>query len=93
MCDCYAHTCNHKNCTTKIPIHLGDYETGREEIAVFCGSHIPKDRIYGALFKWRHGKSSTRVFIEYLSLNAKQHWEGNHVNDDRELIEVWGNKP
>ena len=39
MCDCYGEKC--KECEEVIPIHLGDYETSRDEIEVYCKEHIP----------------------------------------------------
>jgi len=40
MCDCYYHKC--KECDITLPVHLGDYDTEREEIEVFCKDHIPE---------------------------------------------------
>ena len=92
MCDCYSHKCNHPGCNVRIPIHLEDYETGRDEIKVFCGSHIPKNRDDGVLWTWKQGKSKTRVFIKALTDNAKNHWEGNSINDEGNYIEIFGKK-
>jgi hypothetical protein len=30
-------------CGEKLPVHLGDYETGRDEVEVFCEKHIPEN--------------------------------------------------
>jgi hypothetical protein len=49
MCDCYYHPC--KVCRRKIPVHLGDFNTDRGEIEVYCWKHlraIPKG--YPAVF-------------------------------------------
>jgi len=81
MCDCYYHRCNHGDCTQTIYIHLGDFETERDEIEVFCATHLPKDRSNGRLFKLRRGKSSTRVFIRYLTDNARDLADYNHPNE------------
>jgi hypothetical protein len=43
MCDCYFHKC--KECDTKLPVHLGDYETERNEIEVFCQDHLPNENV------------------------------------------------
>lgn len=37
MCDCYAHKC--RLCNEVIPMHLGDFNTGRSEIDVYCWRH------------------------------------------------------
>jgi hypothetical protein len=43
MCDCYNHKC--KECNIKLPIHLGDFSTGSDEIEVFCKDHIPEHNV------------------------------------------------
>ena len=40
MCDCYHAPC--KVCGTMLPVHLGDFNTDREEIEVFCEDHLPE---------------------------------------------------
>ena len=37
MCDCYGHKC--KLCDEVIPMHLGDFDTGRGEVDVYCWRH------------------------------------------------------
>ena len=49
MCDCYRHKC--KECETMLPIHLGDFNTGRDEIEVFCNEHIPEHDV--TVFKFK----------------------------------------
>ena len=94
MCDIYGARCVKKNCSAVIDMHLADYETGREEIKVFCGSHIPpkKERKDGVLWKIRKRKSSTRIFVVYLTQNARNHWEGNRYNGEDFALEVFGKK-
>jgi len=43
MCDCYSHKC--KLCDKQLSVHLGDFETGRDEIEVFCSDHIPNENV------------------------------------------------
>jgi len=92
MCDCYVHGCNHKTCSFEINMHLGDFETGRDEIEVFCGSHIPKERCNGVLWQYRQGKAKSKIFIKCLTLNAKKHWKANHKNGGCDAIEIFGKK-
>jgi len=44
MCDCYLHKC--KFCEEKLPVHLGNFETDRSEIEVFCEKHIPDHNVF-----------------------------------------------
>lgn len=94
MCDCYQHKCNHKDCNVRIPMHLEDYSTGRDEVEVFCGSHIPEksDRKDGVLWSIGQGKSKSKIFIRALTKDARTHWKGNHYNGDGgcEYIEAFG---
>jgi len=43
MCDILNHPC--KICGADLPLHLGDYETGREEVECYCEKHIPGKNI------------------------------------------------
>lgn len=43
MCDCYHARC--KVCGRYLPVHLGDYNTKRNEIEVFCQEHLPNTDI------------------------------------------------
>jgi|PlaIllAssembly_1097288.scaffolds.fasta_scaffold26604_4 hypothetical protein len=79
MCDCYEEKCAKRECDAYLPVHLADFETGRDEIQVFCARHIParnvrifkiRDKIYGRI----------KMGIRYLTANAKKHADGNHPN-------------
>jgi len=41
MCDCYDEKCHENGCKEILPVHLGDYETDRNEIIVYCRDHLP----------------------------------------------------
>ena len=43
MCDMFITGC--AICGAPLPIHLGDYETGRNEIEVFCLNHLPSHNV------------------------------------------------
>jgi hypothetical protein len=92
MCDCYEHRCDKKGCKVFVPIHLGDYETDRDEIKVFCGKHIPynfKGKIYMmtetikktdySMVKLNKGD---KIGIKMITENAKRNEEHNHPNCD-----------
>lgn len=92
MCDCYQHKCNHNDCNIRIPMHLEDFETEREEVEVFCGSHIPSksERTDGVVWSVRQGKTKSKIFVRALTKNAKNHWKGNHYNGGCRCIEAFG---
>lgn len=50
MCDCYEHKCDVITCNEKIPIHIADFNTPRENVLVYCTRHIPKNFI-GNIYK------------------------------------------
>ncbi len=87
MCDVYLHKCNHRGCNTEISMHLEDFATGREEVAVYCGSHIPKD-VVGVLWYYSDKtcydrglvKRWKQAFVRPLTANAYEHQKGNHPN-------------
>lgn len=89
MCDCYSHKC--KECDTKLPVHLGDYETERDEIEVFCQNHLPdKDvRIFTLTKKFEfpdrypddyEPNVGWQMGIRALTDNARKWKEYNHPN-------------
>jgi len=81
MCDCYGHEC--VMCKRVIPIHLGDFLTNRDEIEVFCQRHIPRDKTHGTLFMIADEDEDIRrqrVFIRYLTANARKRRVANHPN-------------
>jgi len=43
MCDCYCPKC--ELCEDHIPVHIEDYHYPREDVQVFCGKHIPEDKV------------------------------------------------
>lgn len=88
MCDCYAPKCQATNCKVHIDLHLSDYNTGRDEVEVYCGSHIPKNIDDGVLWKIKKGKSHSKVFLRALTQNARDNWEGNHPNISEPFHEV-----
>ena len=83
MCDCYDHTC--KLCDVDIPMHLGDFETGSDEIDVFCKYHIPTEnvRVY-TLTDSNEGSFPVgyRIGIRDLTENARARKDENHPNLD-----------
>ena len=82
MCDCYDENCSEKGCQELLPVHLGDYETNREEIKVYCENHIPindcrifiiKEEDEGFPKGWKMG-------IRSLTDNAREFKDYNHPN-------------
>jgi len=73
-------------------MHLEDFSTERNEIEVFCGSHVPEKskRKDGVLWSIEKGKSRSKIFVRALTENAKSHWEGNCYNGECKPIEVFG---
>lgn len=92
MCDIYNHQCDHEDCANHIEMHLADYETSRQEIAVFCGTHIPQDRSNGVLWRYKPSsqKATSKMFVQCLTKNAKSHWEGNCFNGECWPVEIFG---
>jgi len=39
MCDCYGHPCC--ECGELLPVHIEDFCMGREEVLLYCGTHLP----------------------------------------------------
>ncbi len=79
MCDIYMAKC--EKCKRKIDMHLADFDTGRDEVKVYCTRHIPKDTTEGCV--WQSSKESDvprRVYIKALTPNAKKNADGNHPN-------------
>lgn len=91
MCDCYWHPC--KVCGKLFPVHLGDFDTARNEIEVYCWRHRPRgpdDDVKA----WRFKRESRREFkttgmaIKALTDNARANWDKNEPNTDCEGEEV-----
>ena len=92
MCDCYMAKCNNKKCKKKLNLHLGDHNTARDEIEVFCGRHIPKDncRIFISLsekpFQGRRIRKGWKMGIRSLTENAKNNEDDNCPNEVAEFL-------
>ena len=82
MCDCYAHKC--KECELMLPLHLGDFDTERSEIEVFCEKHLPEEQSDGWLWEWCDEEGDypkwSKMFIKWLTLNAKANANENCPN-------------
>jgi hypothetical protein len=91
MCDIYCGEC--KICGADLPVHLGDYDTKREEVEVFCSEHLPKkdvrvftlleDDVYEDLpyvpaVVCHH--IGWKMGIRYLTENARENKEKNYPN-------------
>jgi len=78
MCDCYTDKC--KVCGEPVDMHLEDFETSQDEIEVYCGLHMPDDRTDGVVWKYGDAVADKKVFVRWLTKNAKEHADGNHPN-------------
>lgn len=76
MCDIYGATCH--ICGAVIPMHLGDFETNRDEVVVTCGKHIPPKGVR-RMMVW---------FIDYAEVIAAKRDYPNIENDG-----VWDEQP
>ena len=96
MCDCYDHECEF--CAAKLPMHLEDFDTDREEIAVLCPSCLKRheDFLLGnayTIFKdiVDDGQKLGRWAVVYLTETAQRHRDGNEPNTEKyEIEEVVG---
>jgi len=89
MCDCYDHQCNNKGCKVRLPVHLGDFATKRNEVQVFCEDHLPDKDVRVFTFKKRVKEwyfdpslngSLKCMGIRYLTANAHRHACQNSPN-------------
>lgn len=80
MCDIYMAKC--KKCNAQIDMHLGDYNTGRDEVEVFCEKHLPDNRDYGVLWRYRENRRNRwkKVYVQALTDTADANRNGNHPN-------------
>lgn len=80
MCNCYDAKC--KECDTRLPIHLGDWNTEEDEIEVFCNEHIPyvNARIFTLKEDEYNLKKGYRIAIRPLTMNARNNRDLNHPN-------------
>lgn len=83
MCDIYVAGC--AKCGTEIAMHLGDYNTSKDEIKVYCEKHIPKRLKDVAV--WRT-KSYGRVAVKALTENARENADINHPNEAEVVREI-----
>ena len=85
MCDIYVGKCG--KCGKEFEMHLGDFETRRDEIQVFCARCKPKD-VNGVL--WGFTDRYKSVWVVPLTDNAKNHVKLNRPN--AALIEIFDNQ-
>jgi len=85
MCDCYAAKCDHDGCTETLPVHLEDFDTGRDEISVYCAAHLPRTNV--RVFTLTDDEDAEcgypkgwRMGIRYLTDNARERADGNEPN-------------
>ena len=91
MCDVFVKGC--VVCGKDLPVHLGDYSTGRKEVVVFCSEHIPEkdvsiftlteDDIYEDLPYIQRVVLFHKGFVmgmRYLTENAIKNKGKNHPN-------------
>ena len=81
MCDCYEHVCDYAGCEVGIPMHLGDFDTGRNEIKAYCAKHI-EEADGGDLWEWRDSEAENwrLALIVPLTDMARQCAASNHPN-------------
>ena len=92
MCDCYGHKCEF--CHAILAMHLEDFDTPREDIAVLCPSCLGK---HGDFLKSKDytifknivddGKEMGRWAVVYLTQTARKYRDGNTPNTDKYEIE------
>ena len=86
MCDICSLKCVH--CDVRLPVHLGDYDTDRDEILVFCKDHLPEYdvRIYTLVEDevTEYGNlefpKGWKMGIRTLTYNAEQNKDVNYPN-------------
>ena len=102
MCDIFFKRCKVRGCKTKADLHLADYSTGRDEIAMFCGRHLKDAAKHkrGNLrteFVWVgdggiwESKGKHKIAIVPLTENAERNWSGNHPNTASDMAYVHHN--
>lgn len=87
MCDIYCEKCSVFGCENLIEMHLGDYATGRDEVAVYCEQHVNAVS-HGTVWKYsqesrREEKDVKRWYkcrIVPVTKNAKANAHHNHPN-------------
>ena len=92
MCNCYSAQC--EKCDKMLPMHLGDFDTGEDEIQVFCDAHIPEEDV--RVFVMTEDESDLgdkfpqgyRIGIRALTENARQCADKNHPNLCNFAVEI-----
>ena len=92
MCDILDVPC--MVCGKLLPLHLGDYETDRDEVECYCQDHLPEQnvRIFTLTDTDKHTVRARypeedleypvgwQMGIRYLTDNAKENADMNHPN-------------
>lgn len=89
MCDCYTDKC--KVCGEPVEMHLVDFATDQDEIEVYCEVHLPERRADGVLWEYADSPNERkkRVFVRWLTDNARQYASGNHPNaGEADVVDV-----
>ena len=82
MCDICNSPC--KVCGKDLPLHLGDYETGRGEVECFCEDHLPETDV--RVFTLTEDETEERfpigwkMGIRALTDNAREYKDYNYPN-------------
>jgi len=51
MCDCFMPKCH--LCETRLPLHISDFCTPRENVEVYCPQHVGKTHQFpGSVWEW-----------------------------------------
>ena len=79
MCDIYMAKC--PRCDVQTDMHLEDYNTGRDEVEVYCGRHLPDDMSDGVLWEYAAQGGWRKVFVRALTRNAAENMDGNCPNE------------
>lgn len=83
MCDCYAHPCT---CGRDyVEMHLGDFDTEREEIEVLC-PHCPEPVRHHRRSVWWITRLGHPVMVVAKTENAHKNMEVNHPNEQAMLL-------
>lgn len=79
MCECYKTNCC--KCKKEIEMHLGDYETRRSELVLFCSDCFPEELSNGIVWSYADKEiNMDYVFIKWLTTNAQTYADANHPN-------------
>ena len=88
MCDIYSAPCI--ICGKLMPVHLGDYDTNRDEIECYCEDHIPNInvRIFTLKEDDDEYKKGWKMAIRSLTNHAWKNRDMNHPNLAADWTEV-----